>query len=608
LPYSCAVLFLAAWSLFAQKDQLADLTKQLEELENPPLARPTDYLLVSDWDTLQVKLRKARFLIRSYQLSGVLEEAVGLELKQAREIIAAQKKQLAIPLKAGIREEGYYSVIDGSYQPFMRFLPGSYNGKKKIPLIVHLHGYSPYYNIANWSVFPEGLPELAEKIGFAAVMPFGRSNTDFQSIGEHDVLNVLEHMCRRYQIDRDRIILCGLSMGGMGVWTIAGHYPHLFAGLLVISGRGDYYFWHQRKREQFPPYKQLLVDTEFGATLLPNLEHLPIRSFHGEADELVKVEEARHFYQLLSKLNPDFKQVEIPDGDHWIYDLIFARKDVAEWLPRCRREIPRNFTYVSYHPRYNQAYWLQITGWQQKQIPRKVKVNVTDSKIEITGDGVNALLADRNRLPKAWQKLPIKAKGIKVTEGEIPTPAKAYPWGPVKDAFLQPFILVAGGAAKGQYPQNFFGRIREWYLYAKSLPRIKTEAELTPELKENFNLFLFGEPEQSAMIRQALEKCPVKVEKEHYVVGKRRFPRRGNGLIVKYPSPWNPARSVVIQCGIAWGEGVSSNHLYDNIPGYIIYSPDADQDDPEGSNRALCAGFFDDQGQLATEWMYVPKE
>ena len=58
----------------------------------------------------------------------------------------------------------------------------------------------------------------------------------------------------------------------------------------------------------------------------------------------------------------------------------------------------------------------------------------------------------------------------------------------------------------------------------------------------------------------------------------------------------------VIQCGLHWGAGLPYNHKYDFLPDYIVYTDERDQD---GSNSALCAGFFDKEWALDPGQMYV---
>jgi hypothetical protein len=60
---------------------------------------------------------------------------------------------------------------------------------------------------------------------------------------------------------------------------------------------------------------------------------------------------------------------------------------------------------------------------------------------------------------------------------------------------------------------------------------------------------------------------------------------------------------VVVNCGPVWGQGLAGNHKYDMLPDFIVFTTDVVKDGTD-SNRAVCAGFFDQNWQLseASTW------
>ena len=590
---ACLCLFDAG--ALAQKPEIDSLSLSLKNLVGRQITRPADYDLAKDWDLFQLKLKKIRQLLQFYKPSQDMLNAVDSELKQAERLLGSLEAKTASQPQAGISEEAYFDDIDGSPQPFIRYLPKNYDKNTKYPLIVYLHGYSPILDIVNWEIVPEGLTELADKMNACIGMPFARGNTDFQMIGEQDVMNVIRHMGKRYNIDEDRIILAGISMGGMGVWTIGAHYPHLFAGLLVISGRGDFYFWHKIKRNSMPAYRQWLIDKEFAASHIPNFSRLPVWVFHGTADTLIPIEEARRMNELLSPGNPVFKYQEIAGGDHWIHEQVFSNKDVIDWIKNIRRKNPESFEYIAYHPAYHQAYWLDISDFAENCQPAKLQVEVKGDNLLIRTSGVREIVLDRNKMPERIRKFPVvKENDFILKECSVfKHDGNAFAFGPVKDAFLEPFMFVNSGLKDSEMRQ----RSLEWYKFSKSLPRIKNEKDLTEYDKKEFNLFLYGEPETSPLIEEVLKQSPVKIKKDEILIGDKKYPRKGNGIYLKYKSPWAPAKSVVIQCGIPWGKACPENHRYDFLPGYVVYSGETDPEDPFGGNKALAGGFFDKYGK-----------
>ncbi|MBN2302092.1 MAG: alpha/beta fold hydrolase [Lentisphaerae bacterium] len=594
-------------------DEVAELTEteaasaKLTAIESRIPDKPKPEIR-NEWQNLRLYLAKARFLLERYKPSDLVLKAVAKELALAEDSLAVVESGRPGHILPGEREEAYLAENDISVQPFLRYLPPHAKYGKPMPLLVYLHGYSPMLNIVNWADFPDNLVSFAEEYGFCAVAPFGRGNTDFQGIGEQDVLRVIEEMKRRYAIDNSRIILIGFSMGGMGAWTIAAHYPDMFAGLVIISARGDYYFWHGLKKEDLPIYKQILIDTEFGHSLAANLAHIPIYCVHGTDDALISVKEARHMAETVQRMNPNIVYLELDGQSHWINNELFDMSDFKEWLRSRQKETPCNFTYTSYHPRYNSCYWIRVRRFARKTLPATISANVANGRIVVSATGVHELDISEALIPDQIKNLPIMKNGdFKIAYCNVfdHTRYANVPHGPVKEAFLNPFLFVFTGNYEDPKTLSKFRRVVfEWYRYAKAYPQMIHEKRVSITKLQDNNVFIFGEPEESELMRAVFTNSPVKATENEFVVGNMVFPRAGNGLYLVRPSPWNPSKLAVVQCGIPWGEGLPENHIYDFLPDYIVYTQNRDAD---GANTALCAGIFDENWQITAELSTVMK-
>lgn len=236
-----------------------------------------------------------------------------------------------VDLQSGLYEEAYISELEpDSAQPFEVYLPTA--AKANMPLIVYLHGYSPYLDLFNWRNMPAALTNLAEKTDCCVVAPFGRSNTDFQGIGEQDVFNVIDEMQTRFATAPSKVILCGYSMGGMGAWTLAGRFTGRFAGMASISGRADWYEWQAVDRRQVPEWRRKLIDAAFAPKYLSRMKHLPVLVVHGQFDPLVPLREAHHIKRLASEAGIDLTYIELPGAEHWIAEDALRQSKVADWF------------------------------------------------------------------------------------------------------------------------------------------------------------------------------------------------------------------------------------------------------------------------------------
>src|SRR4029079_10741410 len=119
---------------------------------------------------------------------------------------------------------GYRSRVDDSVQPYGLIVPKNYDAAKPIRLDVVLHG----------STRPVGLSELRFMNRFdqgdaggmppdqpyIELHPLGRVENCYRWAGETDVFEAIEAVCRQYNIDRQRIVLRGMSMGASGTWHL----------------------------------------------------------------------------------------------------------------------------------------------------------------------------------------------------------------------------------------------------------------------------------------------------------------------------------------------------------------------------------------------------
>jgi pimeloyl-ACP methyl ester carboxylesterase len=435
---------------------------------------------------VRLHIRKADTLLERYAPSAQRDAEARREL---RRVTLRFDRALATPTPEpppGFAEEAYVSPVDDSAQPFYRYLPSAWtptddNKARALPLIVYLHGYWSTLDLINWALFPDGLTNFAERAGACVAMPFGRSNTDFQGIGEQDVLRVVDLMHERYGTDTNRVVLMGISMGGMGTWTVGARFAERFNALLIISGRGDYDTWHRLEPGSLPSWERALVDAHFLSGQAPRLAGMPILAYHGALDPLVRPDEA----------------------------TALAR-------PRTRRPAP--------------------AGWRPGEVPSRLQ-----------------------------------------------------------NAFLEPFLFVQATPHSPEGDAAFARRCAEWYAFAKAQPQRRHEGELSARDATGRNLFLFGEPESSPLVKRVLESAKVGIAPDAFDLQGRSVARAARGLWLAVPSPFAAGRTVVVNCGIPWGEALSPNHRYDMLPDLIVYTAEPGR---IGVNRPDCAARVGDDGRF----------
>lgn len=565
--------------------------------------------------------------------------------------------QTALPDQTGMFELAYVSEIDDSAQPYFVTVPETYDKAKPHPLIVYLHGYAPELDKVNW--WSEGvmrntqLNERAAANGWLAAYCFGRANTDFQGIGEADVLRVVEEMKRLFSVDPDRVFLTGLSMGGLGAWTIAAHYPQVFAGTIPISGRADFYLWQvlssqwgfdtsrpvpfdemKQYAARLSPFQRWLFEGDFARPLVENLRNVPVLMLHGDRDHLDKVAQSRMMAQLLKERGYEHRYDEIQGGDHWIgYERAFADDRVFDWMrDRTREPWPKRVTYKTYYLRYNRAYWVtidELTTWGK---PASVDAHVVSpGEVEIKTENVAQLtLSLGDKLAPAGKPVSVTLNGAAKTypfpkDGRLvlrpssksrPALVKRHALtGPIKDAYLSPFTMVYGTAgppeAAARSKRNAHAAARDWEAFAKAWPRVKADEHVSEGETRAQNLILFGTPATNLILKKIADKLPIQIAEHSFTVGEQTFGSDDVGLAMIYPNPLNAERYVVVYSGQPWGEGLPFNHKFDLLPDYIIFSSEYESGlisapyAGRGPNKHVCAGLFDANWKVDQELMWL---
>src|SRR5262249_61763790 len=92
--------------------------------------------------------------------------------------------------------------------------------------------------------------------------PPRRVETCCRWAGETAVFEAIEAACRGYNVDRDRIVLRGMSMGASGTWHLGLKHPDRFVALGPYCGYVDTHHFSETLQPNFvkvgelPPYQE----------------------------------------------------------------------------------------------------------------------------------------------------------------------------------------------------------------------------------------------------------------------------------------------------------------------------------------------------------------
>lgn len=117
-------------------------------------------------------------------------------------------------------------------------------------------------------------------------------------------------LLNKFPIDKKRIYISGLSMGGFGTFDIICRRPQLFAAAAPICGGAD-------------------------INKLSKVTHLPMWIFHGKKDDIVPVDLSKKAFKTLKTLAPLSSNViytEYPKEKHDSWNRVFEEPDYLKWF------------------------------------------------------------------------------------------------------------------------------------------------------------------------------------------------------------------------------------------------------------------------------------
>jgi predicted peptidase len=209
---------------------------------------------------------------------------------------------------------------------YLLFLPSGYraDSNKKWPVILFLHG-SGERGTNVWKAATHGPTKYIEKnpdfpfILVTPQCPKGRKWSD------DAVLGILDQVCSEYSVDRNRIYLTGLSMGGYGTWSLATTYPERFAAVAPIcGGEGNIGI-------------AMSIQDKVKAAALKNLA---VWAFHGGKDNIIPLAESERMVKLMKEAG--CKEVELtvyPEAQHNSWTETYNNPKLYEWFLAHKRVV-----------------------------------------------------------------------------------------------------------------------------------------------------------------------------------------------------------------------------------------------------------------------------
>lgn len=214
--------------------------------------------------------------------------------------------------------------------PYRLLYPANYDAAKKYPLVLFLHGAGSQGNDNSRQLaeVPAMLrlaaagdkyacfvlaPQCPKDDAWALFPEYPLSYTaKEQSRASRLSLEIVDSLIQKLSIDRDRIYVTGLSLGGEGTFDIITRRPHFFAAAVPVCGIADH-------------------------TKAALMKSTPLWIFHGDEDEINSVEYSRAMVKALREEGAPPRYTEYKGVKHDSWTRAYQEPELLEWIFQQRR-------------------------------------------------------------------------------------------------------------------------------------------------------------------------------------------------------------------------------------------------------------------------------
>lgn len=531
-----------------------------------------------------------------------------------------------------ITVRAYRSALSERLAGYAVYVPPGYDPARRYPLLVALHGGSSNGNLFAalalgarvsftdyrrywWTVHA---PRLAPE--WIVIAPDGFGNSMWRYYGERDALDAIADACARYSVDAERVVLFGLSNGGLGSFNIGTRHAWRFSAVVPLAGAPGWSHYtggapSERERRVLEPLS--------GWSLIENARNTHLHAHHGRTDPGPM--RPRYVEELAAHTDV----LEVPFTLDWYatgHDLVVpVQRDgrvFDEEAERRRDPSPASVTLVTGDYRAARQHWVEVT--RIDDYPSIVAVEARREAARIVVSTRGSLRALRLHEVRAREvvidgaRVPLEGAtgAVDLVRGEggwrvgAPRARGKRPGvsGPLGDALYEPLLHVYGTGGERPHllreaaergARGFFENLHD------VVQPVVADTDVTDAQLAGAHVVLYGSPRSNTVLARIADRLPIRVAADGVSVGAQRYGGAHVGVRFLYPSPFGAGRYVIVQAA-ARSEAVAAGHrLPAFLPDWVVYDarrlPARPGNLPTARSRHVAAGFFDDAWRLTPE-------
>lgn len=573
------------------------------------------------------------------------EQAEAWRRRAGRYLEAVESGTDPYPLARGeIVNRAYRSELSTRLQHYAIYVPPDYDPSRSYPLYLALHGGSSNGNLflgvtlgnnMNWQRYPDFLYNEFEprwSPDWIVVAPTGFGQVLWRWYGEQDLLDVLADVQRHYSVDADRVVLGGLSNGGIGAYTVGSRHAWRFSVVQAMAGAPSWQ-WYVGGRQS--ALERRLLDRYSATALLGNWRNTDYRYFHGRNDPGPM---RPRYIEQLDELVRDAGGVGTGrwyDAGHDLLYIVHRHGRVYDELATVRRDPrPAEVTVVTADYRAARQHWLEVTriGDYPSEVTLEGRVESNTLTLRHRGN-LRAFRIHLGTVPLPEGEIVIRMGDTEILRGArpsgvwlnfrlgerwergqlAPTGKRPRSSGPMSDLFYGRTIHVYGTGGDARTTRDLRRAAergaRGWPLWGWDVRQeVMADTEVSDALWQEANLVLYATPAEDGTSTNSAHQriagaLPIQLESNAVVVGTERF-RGPVGTRFIYPSPLarsgNP-RYVVVQAATEAPLVRRGNRLPEFLGDWVVYSRNTvsgNQQRTEGRRRSRATGLFTDSWEL----------
>ncbi|MCL5129195.1 prolyl oligopeptidase family serine peptidase [Algibacter sp. L4_22] len=532
----------------------------------------------------------------------------------------------------------FISDIDGSVQYFS-VKEGDLKTEEKPAMFLSLHG-------ASVEARNQAASYKAKDWGHV-IAPTNRRNYgfDWEDWGRWDAMEVQAIAEKMYGTDPKRTYLTGHSMGGHGTWQVGVTFPSKWAAIAPISGWYSLFSYANKEKKENPSALEKMFERASHASytleLSKNYLQQGIYIQHGDADDVVPVEQARFMRNYLGDYHPDFAYLEYPDKKHWFgidFSTIF---DYFKWHTIPENGDVKTFEFRTANPGvssesryitlYQQEKQFEFTGVKvtqnirsEKQIKKAEFLKTRTINIETENlkkfklDLKHTIASDTIQVKvdsTMFDNLAIYKTGDVWFEKQnkswvlVEKPSNTLEKSPLrsgnfKEAFKNNMVFVY--ATKGTREENewAFNKARfdaeTFYYRGNGAIDIVSDKDFKLSKYKDRSVIIYGNATTNGAWKLLLADSPIQIKRNEVKVGTKSFKGADYGVYFTYPRTDSKmaAVGVVSGTGIKGFKTVTPNRYFSSgvgIPDVMIFTPSTYK---EGLKGIKAAGFFGNDWSL----------